>query len=402
LWNVPEGTVRAGTCVGRWGKKMKTRKRSVAKAAGAVPISRPTPIWIPARVRTALVLCAVAGLAVVAYAAPAVPLVAVGGFALALVLSSPVRLLSRLLPRPVAILTSFVVLILLSLLVFSVLIPMLVDQLTALFDAAPRIAEGAERTLRAVMEPLAARGLLPGTPDELLAGLAADLFGRVEDLVQDLLGGAFRLAGQALYFVFGVLGALVVASYMLADARKIKAACLRLSPKAYRRDALELWDAFGFSLSRYISGLALVMAVQGVLSALALWVVGVPYAAVLGLWVALTAVVPLLGAWIGAVPGVLVALSVSPATAVAVAAVFLVIQQVEGNLLTPRVMGGALRIHPVFILLAVVGGGQLAGPVGVVLAVPTLAVGRVLLDFARPRLRVRPPTAPGYGPPSNG
>ena len=352
--------------------------------------------------RTTLVLCAVAGLAVVAYAAPAVPLVAAGGLALALVLSSPVRLLSRIVPRPVAILLSFVALVLLSLLVVSVLIPMFVDQLAALFDAAPRIAEGAEGTLRAVMEPLADRGLLPGTPDELLAGLAADLFGRLEALVQDLLGGAFRFAGQAFYFAFGVLGALVVASYMLADARKIKAACLRLSPRAYRRDALELWDAFGLSLSRYISGLALVMVVQGVLSALALWALGVPYAAVLGLWVALTAVVPLLGAWIGAVPGILVALSVSPATAAAVAAVFLAIQQLEGNLFTPRVMGGALRIHPVFILLAVIGGGQLAGPVGVVLAVPALAVGRVLQDFARPRLRVKPRTASVGVPPPDG
>jgi predicted PurR-regulated permease PerM len=106
---------------------------------------------------------------------------------------------------------------------------------------------------------------------------------------------------------------------MLADARKIKAACLRLSPRRYRRDASELWDAFGFSLSRYISGLVLVMVVQGVISALALWILGVPYAAALGLWVALTAVVPLVGAWIGAVPGLLVSLAVSPATAAAVA-----------------------------------------------------------------------------------
>ena len=361
-----------------------------ARGRSRRPKSGPTPIWLPDRARTVLVLAVMALLAFVAYAAPAVPLVAAGGFALALALSFPVRLLSRFVPRPVAILVSFVLLILSALLVFSVLIPLLMDQLAAFLNSAPRIADRVERTLLGLLEPMAERGLLPGTPDELLSGLAADLFGRVEDLAQGLLGGAFRFAGQAFYFAVGVLGALVVASYMLADARKIKAAYLRLSPKTYRHDARELWDAFGDSLSRYLSGLALVMAVQGVLSGLALWILGVPYAAVLGLWVALAAIVPLIGAWIGAVPGILVALSVSPATAIAVAVLFLAIQQLEGNVLTPRVMGGALRIHPVLILLAVIGGGQLAGPVGVVLAVPTLAVGRVLLDFARPRLRVRP------------
>src|SRR3712207_1017350 len=168
---------------------MQTRKKVVAKNAGTVVGGHPTPIWIPGKVRTALVLCAVAGLAALAYAAPAAPLVAAGGFALALVLSSPVRLLSRLVPRPVAILVSYAALTLLSLLVISVLIPMLVDQLAALFKAAPRIVRGIEGTLRALMEPLADRGLLPGTPDELLTGLAADLFGRAENLVQDLLGG---------------------------------------------------------------------------------------------------------------------------------------------------------------------------------------------------------------------
>src|SRR5918997_2783221 len=235
------------------------------------PGRRPTPIWVTPRARSLLVFALLALLAVLAYAAPAVPLIAAGGFALALVLSFPVRVISRFLPRPATIAASFVLLILSSVLALSLLAPMLVDQMGALLEAAPSLARQAELALRGVVEPLADRGLLPGTPDELLAGLAADLFGRAEDVAQDMLGGAFRFAGQAFYFAVGVLGVLVVASYMLADARKMKAAYLRLSPKAYRRDAHELWDAFGESLSRYLSGLALVMVVQGTLSALALW-----------------------------------------------------------------------------------------------------------------------------------
>ena len=65
-------------------------------------------------------------------------------------------------------------------------------------------------------------------------------------------------------------------------------------------------------------------------------------------------------------------------------------------------MGDAIRIHPVLILLSVIGGGQLAGPAGIVLAVAALAVGRVLLDFIRPRLRVAPATAPSGGPSPDG
>ena len=128
--------------------------------------------------------------------------------------------------------------------------------------------------------------------------------------------------------------------------------------------------------------------IQGALSALALYILGVPYAVLLGAWVAVTAVIPYIGAWLGAVPAVALALSVSPTTALLTAGVFLVIQQLEGNILTPRIQGEALRVHPILIFLAVLAGGELAGIPGVIFAVPTLAVLRVLFDFFRARLRV--------------
>lgn len=324
--------------------------------------SGPTPIPTSGRTWALLLAGAFSALAFVAWAAPAVPLVALDGFALALVLSFPVRLLSRLVPRGPAVAAAFLGLAVLAALALWVLLPMLGDQLEALFGAAPGLVADAQRTLRGLLEPLAERGLLPGAPDDLLADLSADFSSRAQGLAEGLLGGLVGFVPRAFELAVGLLATLVVAAYMLADGRKMKAAYLRVAPKGYCRDARELWDAFGLSFSRYLSGLLFVMAVQGVLSALALWATGVPYAAALGAWVALTAVVPLIGAWVGAVPGVLVALSVSPAAALVAAFLFLAIQQLEGNVLTPRVMGGALGVHPILILLGVIGAGQLAGP----------------------------------------
>ena len=112
-----------------------------------------------------------------------------------------------------------------------------------------------------------------------------------------------------------------------------------------------------------------------------------PYAILLGAWVSVTALVPFLGAWIGAVPAVLLTLSVSPTTAVLTAVLFLLIQQLEGNVLTPRIQGQAVRVHPVLVFLAVIAGGELFGIAGVIFAVPAVAVLRVLFDFFRARLR---------------
>ena len=80
------------------------------------------------------------------------------------------------------------------------------------------------------------------------------------------------------------------------------------------------------------------------------------------------------------------ALTVSLTTALLTALLFLGIQQLEGNFLTPKIQGDTLRVHPILVFLAVIIGGGLGGILGVVVAVPTLAVLRVLFDFIRVRL----------------
>ena len=75
---------------------------------------------------------------------------------------------------------------------------------------------------------------------------------------------------------------------------------------------------------------------------------------------------------------------------ISVVVVYVLIQQLEGNVLTPRIQGNALKVHPIIVLLAVIGGGELAGLAGVIFAVPAVAVLRVFFDFFRARLRMAP------------
>jgi predicted PurR-regulated permease PerM len=107
--------------------------------------------------------------------------------------------------------------------------------------------------------------------------------------------------------------------------------------------------------------------------------------------VSLTSILPYIGAWLGAIPAIIIAAFISPKTAIFTVLLYLGIQQLEGNLLTPRIQGDALRVHPILVFLAVIAGSQLAGLRGAIFAVPTLAVLRVLFDFFRRRLRVQEP-----------
>jgi predicted PurR-regulated permease PerM len=137
-----------------------------------------------------------------------------------------------------------------------------------------------------------------------------------------------------------------VAASLLSNVRSFKATYLTSVPSRYRHDAHNFRDALGHALSRYLGGLALVLAIQGVLSAMALFLIGVPYPLALGAWVSITAVIPYLGAWLGAIPALLVAFTISPSTAALTGLLFLAIQQLEGNVLTPGSRRRRSRCRP--------------------------------------------------------
>ena len=222
--------------------------------------------------------------------------------------------------------------------------------------------------------------------DDLRNGIISRASQIAARLLDHLLGAITRI-GDIVVKAFGIV---FVAIYLLADISRIKAAPLRLVPADYHLDALVLWDGFGVSLSHYLGGMAFSLVIQGVLSGLAIWLLGVPYPLLFGLWVSVTAIIPYLGAFLRAIPAVLLGFVVSPITGLLTIVLYVTIQQLESNVLTPRIQGQAIRVHPIIILLGVIAGSELDGVRGAVLAVPTLAVLRVLLDFLSARLRVRP------------
>lgn len=377
-------------------KQLMQRLRGTREQAGEQPTrlpetepdvtAHPTPIRISKRFRTVLILTVLILAGLLIWYVPSVLTTLVGGFALALVLSFPVRWLSRLMPRGLAILGSFLLLLGLVVLALLILLPLVGEQLAAFADAVPGIASTAEQTLQDTLSFFQQRGLLPSDSDEVASRVREDLTNAVQSVGGNVLGGALGVVTGTFSFALTLFGVLFVGAYLLVDVRRFKAAYLRAAPHAYRRDFLTLWNAFGYSLSKYLGGLALVLTIQGVVSAVGLIFLGVNYALLLGVWVAITAVIPYLGAWIGSIPAVLVALTISPARALLTAVLFLAIQQLEGNFLTPKIQGDTLRVHPIMVFLAVIIGGGLGGIAGVIVAVPSLAVLRVLFDFFRVRL----------------
>jgi predicted PurR-regulated permease PerM len=349
-----------------------------------------TQIPVSPRTRNILLAIVVGLILLIFWKAPTLPKLLLSGMAVALILSFPVKYLSKLIPRGIAI--AIVVLALLALLVVGgiVLVPLAAAQLASLAEQAPRLLDEAYGWARRVVENLAARGLLDTTPDEAMADLQRTGAERVNGLLGDVVTRAFDTLSGTVGGVFTTLSVILIAAYLLVDGERFKFGIIRLLPLQYRDDALVLFSDVVEALSRYLSGLLVSLTFQGVAATVALTLLGVPFAILLGIWTAFGAIVPFVGSYIGGIPATIVAFTVSPTTGVLTALTYALINFIDGNLIAPRVQGNAIRVSPLFIFLAVIAGGQIAGIWGALMAVPTLAVVRVVFDFLMERVVVVP------------
>ncbi|MEH7355336.1 AI-2E family transporter [Neobacillus drentensis] len=167
--------------------------------------------------------------------------------------------------------------------------------------------------------------------------------------------------------------------YMFKDGHKFPKAVSNFIPTGYRDEGLKILKETGETLSAYIQGQVMVALAVGTLSFIGYVIIDMPYALILALIVAFTNIIPYVGPIIGGTPAVLVALFDSPTKALLVIVVILVAQQIEGNFLSPLILGKTLDTHPATIIIILLVAGNLAGVLGMVLAVPTYAVSKVIV-----------------------
>lgn len=352
-----------------------------------------THIPISPRTRNILILVAVLAVGFLFWRAPALPKLLLTGMAVALVLSFPVNFISRFIPRGLAL--ALVILLMLAAMILAavILVPVVADQLVSLASQAPDLLNRAYSLSRSGLEYLAERGLLDTTPDQAMKQLQTTGAQRVEGLLQGAVSTAFDTLSGTVAGVFTTLSTILIAAYLLADGERFRLGLIRVLPVQYRDDALTLWTDVGHALSRYLGGILVSLTFQGVAATLMLTLLGVPFSVLLGIWTSLGAIIPYVGSYIGGIPATIVAFTVSPTVGILTALTYVVINFIDGNLIAPRVQGQAIRVPPLLIFLAVITGGQIAGIWGALMAVPALAVGRVVFDFLVDRLVVVPHVA---------
>ncbi len=229
---------------------------------------------------------------------------------------------------------------------------------------------------------------------EDLPGIAEELRGQTTDFIDGLLGpgeGEAILASAEealadveiaplLEYPLQVLGAVVnvaiiffLSAFFVFERDRARKLAASLLPPDKRTPAVHLSRSVLNSLARFVHGQLALMTIVGTSMTVALLVLGIPFALPLGIFAFLVEAIPMVGPWIAIVPAVAIALTESPEQAMLLLAFWFVLQQVESYILTPAVMGHVQHLPPSVVLLSVLGGFELAGFFGAIIAVPVVA-----------------------------
>ena len=210
---------------------------------------------------------------------------------------------------------------------------------------------------------------------------------KLRDAIDDLPNQVAGSAGRALGVVSSVGSALislltvtVLTIYFLIDLPKLRLGVMKLFPNSRRSDMEEHTEVFTTSIGNYIVGNLATSLIAGVVSFIALSLIGVPYALPLAIWVAIADLIPLVGAMLGAIPAVIVGFFDSLGTGIATTIFFVIYQQFENYVVQPRVMRQAVDISAAAVLLAALVGATLLGFVGALVAIPIAASIKVIVQ----------------------
>ncbi len=279
--------------------------------------------------------------------------------------------------RSAAILWSFLALFLVLAGLLTYGFPLLIKQLNSLVDAIPVYTLQAKELTLAIQERYADLGLSDGLKqvfDERIHWLENLLLGQVRNILAAILG----MVGS----ILKILLAPVLSFYILRDLELIKKKSLALLPINWREETIKLFQQIDRVLGSFIKGYLLVAAIVGGMTTIVMALLGVEFALMLGIFAGLTELIPYFGPIIGAVPAVALALLKTRWLAIKVAIAFIIIHQLESTIISPKILGDRVGLHPLAVIFSLLAGGELYGLAGMLLAVPVAAVLRVIVNFA--------------------
>lgn len=289
------------------------------------------------------------------------------------------QIFGKSISRKVAATVTFLLFIALVLGAVFPLLSSIIKQLNELFKAIPQLLNSAFSFLDNQSQTSWLKSI---NSDFNSADIQKYLSKHLSSAIQLTAGTLGNILGTITTFTINLFTIPVVLFYMMVDGDKLsphisKIFSSDISVERFRN----LTSKLNKTLEKYISGQVIEMLFVGTAMVIGYYILGVKYGLLLGVFAGITNVIPYLGPWLGMIPGFVVALTVDLKQAIFVIILVCIVQQLDGNLIYPNVIGKTMQIHPLTIIILLLASGKLWGVMGMILAVPCYAVLRTIIMF---------------------
>lgn len=281
--------------------------------------------------------------------------------------------------RPVSLILSFVIIIAVIAVIIGVVMPILVQTIksigTTAMEELPKLhawalnyfANQPEILKLLNMNEIDWNALIQGMQNFFFNGAGGDLLSHTFNATVGIISGVSQ------FFI-----ALVFACYILLQKERLHNQFWRVMKVCFKKNTVkkahQILSLSNRTFSNFITGQCLEACILGTLFLITMLILRLPYALLISILIAFTALIPIVGAFIGCAVGALLILMVNPLQALIFVIVFLVLQQIEGNLIYPHVVGGSIGLPSMWVLVAVCIGGNLIGIAGILLFIPLSSV----------------------------
>ncbi len=302
------------------------------------------------------------------------------GFVLAWLMNPIVtRLEKKKIPRTIGTLIVYAVFLLVILLFICFLIPLIYEQLQVLIGNLPSIFRELENFINGLFSKFGdIQGIdIEGLKNSILDTITTSLNGFMTSAPSFIMNFAGGLFSSIVTICFG----LVIGIYMLIDFDSINGHLLQLLPKKNRFEASLLITNISTEVRKSVNGTLMVATMVFICDSIGFWIVGLQAPLLFGLLCGITDIIPYVGPYIGGAVAVIIGFAQSPLTGFLTLIVVIIVQLIENNILQPIIMSKTMKLHPVTIIVGLLIFEHFFGIIGMILATPCIALGKVVWKF---------------------
>ncbi|PKL72577.1 hypothetical protein CVV26_01015 [Candidatus Kuenenbacteria bacterium HGW-Kuenenbacteria-1] len=277
-------------------------------------------------------------------------------------------------PRIISISVIYLVIFCVIFFIIVLIVPVIFDQINQAVENFPQW-KGKVAEMFAIVQQYSNIDNFTSTSKEFLS---QDLNKNIVQIGQNIFFRVIDIFGGLVTFIF----VLIMIFYLLLEVKAMKKIIQSIVPDKFQSYTLQLFSQVQNKISLWSRGQLILCLSIGLFSYIGLLILGVKYALLLALIAGISECIPYFGPIIGAIPAIFLAFTQSPVTALLVIALYFIIQQLENHILVPKIMGKIVGLNPVLVIIVVLIGGKLYGPIGMLLAIPIATTLFILIkDF---------------------